>query len=236
MKILAIDSSAVTASVAVVDDGKLVAEFFLNTGLTHSRTLMSMLQSVLSCADIGLSDIDLFAVTNGPGSFTGIRIGVASIMGIAEALGKPCVGVSTLLSMPYNLKGEDAYICSVMDARCNQVYTALFKSDSNGIERVFDDDAISIEDLYERLCALNGKIILVGDGARLCYGKLKDRLPSLRIPEKNLIYQRACGVAAAVLENKLYESADSADKLSVSYLRLSQAERERNAKLEVNGK
>ncbi len=236
MRILAIDSSAVTASVAVVDNGKLTGEFFLNTGLTHSRTLMSMLESVLSCADISLSDIDLFAVTNGPGSFTGIRIGVASIMGMAEALGKPCVGVSTLLSMAYNMKNSGAYICSVMDARCNQVYTALFKSDSDKIQRIYDDDAISIEELFERLCTLDGRIILVGDGARLCFDKLKDRLPLLCLPEENLIYQRAFGVAAAVADNRLYESADTADKLTVSYLRLSQAERERNAKLEVNKK
>lgn len=233
MKILSIDSSAVTASVTVLDDGVLIGEFFLNTGLTHSKTLMSMLESVLSCADIKLSDIDVFAVTNGPGSFTGVRIGVASVMGMAEALGKPCVGVSTLFAMAYNLKSCDSYICSVMDARCNQVYTALFESAHQRISRVSDDDAMSIDELYEQLKNLEKSVYLVGDGAKLCYSKLKDRLTNVFLPSENLVYQRAFGAAAAVYENKLYESAHSAEKLSVSYLRLSQAERERNAKLGV---
>ncbi len=233
MKILAIDSSAVTASVAVADDSLLNAEFFLNTGLTHSRTLMSMIESVLNTADLRLSDIDLFAVTNGPGSFTGVRIGVSSVMGMAEALDKPCIGVSTLLSMAYNLQSFCGIICSVMDARCNQVYTALFESDGTSIKRITDDDAMSLDDLGEKLSLIKRPMYFVGDGAVLCYNRFKDTLSDIHLPSENIRFQRASSLAKAVFDNKLFDDALTPEKLTVSYLRLSQAERERKAKLEV---
>lgn len=235
MKILAIDSSAVSASVAVTDDNKLIGEFFLNTGLTHSRTLMCMVEAALSCSDLKICDIDLFAVTNGPGSFTGVRIGVSSVMGMAEALNKPCIGVSTLHAMAYNMKSYNGYVCSVMDARCNQVYTALFKVNNGTVQRITEDEAISIDELSDRLPELGETVCFIGDGAKLCYDRLEGKI-SCSLPSENLIYQRAFGAAMAVYENELYKSSHSPDALNVSYLRLSQAERERKAKMEVNNK
>lgn len=234
MKILAVDASAVSASAAIVEDKKILGEFYLNVGLTHSCTLMPMIESLLKYAQISISDIDLFAVTNGPGSFTGIRIGVATVKGMAEPLSKPCAGVSTLLAMAQNLKGQDGIICSVMDARCKQVYTACFECVNGKIVRLTPDDAISIDALCEILRKFDRKVTFVGDGANLCYNLLKETLPDVYIAPEMIRYQHASGAAMAIMddENKEIPSV-TADLLSVSYLRLSQAERERKQKMEA---
>lgn len=236
MKILAVDASAVSASVAVMEDGKLLGEFFLNVGLTHSCTLMPMIESVLRYAQIAVSDIDLFAVSNGPGSFTGVRIGVSTVKGLAEGLGKPCIGVSTLLSMAQNGKGTQDLICCAMDARCRQVYTALFEDAGCKVVRLTEDDAISLDALAQLLQAQNRPIQFVGDGAKLCYDTFRETMPNVKLAAEAIRFQRASGVATAVWENKLYEQAVSADALAVSYLRLSQAERERKQKMEAERK
>lgn len=236
MKILAVEASAVSAGASVSEDGKLLGEFFLNVGLTHSCTLMPMIEAVLRYAQIRISDIDLFAVSNGPGSFTGVRIGVSTVKGLAEGLGKPCVGVSTLLSMAQNMKGTQNLICCAMDARCRQVYTALFEEQDGRIVRLTEDDALSVDALAQILQARNRPIVFVGDGAKLCYETMKDILPQCTIAAESVRFQRASGVAAAVWDNGLYEQAVPADALAVSYLRLSQAERERNQKMEAERK
>ncbi len=232
MKILAIDSSAVSASAALVNDGKITGEFFLNIGLTHSRTLMPLTASLLSCAGQTLNDIDILAVTIGPGSFTGVRIGVATIKGMAAPTDKKCVGVSTLHAMAYNLADKDGIICCTMDARCNQVYTALFRSSSGKIERITDDDALSIDDLGESLRQYSEKVTFVGDGAALCYDKLSRVLDNVFLAPENVRYQRAGGAALAVYNEKLFANPVKADELNVTYLRLSQAERELKSKKE----
>ncbi|MCR5484792.1 MAG: tRNA (adenosine(37)-N6)-threonylcarbamoyltransferase complex dimerization subunit type 1 TsaB [Clostridiales bacterium] len=230
MKILSVDSSASAASAAVIEDGKILGEMYLNTGLTHSRTLMPAVEAVLECSDTLLADVDVLAVTNGPGSFTGVRIGVAAVKGMADAAGKKCVGVSTLLSMAYNLLSCGCVICAAMDARCSQVYTALFESDGKNIARLTDDRAISVDDLGEELKKLKKKIIFVGDGAVLCYNKLKDVVKDIFIADENVRLQRASGAATAVYLTGLYEKAVLPEELTVSYLRPSQAERELNKK------
>ena len=233
MKILAIDSSAVAASAALLEDGKLTGEFFLNVGLTHSCTLMPMIRALLQYADADIQDVDVFAVTNGPGSFTGVRIGVSTVKGMAQPLGKPCVGVSTLLSLAYNVRGTDALICSAMDARCRQVYTALFEERDGKIVRLTQDDAVSLDDLRAQLMSAGKDVIFVGDGAQLCYDTCRDSLHGARIAPETVRYQRAASAAAAVWAQQEELPAGSADALSVSYLRLSQAERERKQKMEA---
>lgn len=225
MKILAIDSSAVTASVALTEDGKILGEYFLNTGLTHSETLMPMIESVFHCAKIGPSDIDLFAVSSGPGSFTGIRIGIASIKGLAMPFQAPCAGVSTLEAIAQNLSHLDCVICAVMDARCGQVYNALFRAKGGRMERLTPDRAIAVKDLAEECKALEGPLYLAGDGARLCAGSKPFQTAGAVLPPEPLIFQRAWGVAkaaeAAVLEKRTVSPA----ALMPFYLRPAQAER-----------
>ena len=159
MRILSVECSAGAASSAVCGDGKLLSEVFTNTSLTHSRTLMRCIDSALKCAEIGLETIDAFAVSNGPGSFTGIRIGCAAVKGLAQAGEKPCIPISTLEGIAYALCGMGGVACAAMDARCGQVYTASFDC-SAGLERLCPDQAVSIEELGNFLKNLKKKIFL----------------------------------------------------------------------------
>ena len=231
MKILSIDTSAKTASVAVTAGSDLVSECFVNAGLTHSRTLMPMVDNALSQADMYIGDIDAFCVNAGPGSFTGIRIGVAAVKGLALSLNKPCAGVSTLESIAYNFIDENAVICSAMDARCNQVYAALFNAENGVITRLCEDYAVPIAQLAEELKKITDKpIILAGDGAEICYNAMKDNVPNIRIAAQFRRYQRAYGAALAALSQD-GAFGDSAI-LTPVYLRLPQAERELKLKKE----
>ena len=169
MKILAMDSSAVSASCAVLEDDRLIAEFFINAGLTHSQTLMPMVESALQNAAVDIADIDLFAVAQGPGSFTGIRIGTAAVKGMAQALDKPCAGVSALEAIAYNFTGLNCVVCAAMDARRQQVYNALFRVSGDRIERLCEDRAISIAELETEIASFDEAVMLAGDGARLCF-------------------------------------------------------------------
>ena len=235
MNILAIDSSAKTASVALVKDGALLCESFLNNGLTHSQTLMPMIDGVLNSSDMKINDIDCFAVTNGPGSFTGVRIGVATVKGMA--LSKDCVGVSTLLSMAYNLVGcYEGLICCAMDARRKQVYTALFESKNGKIVRLTDDMAISLDELKEIVIKLKKIPIFVGDGAKICYNEFRSCGMECCIAPEHLVNQRASGAAFAYLGGCEECEKCSAAELEVNYLRLSQAERELNERMNTADK
>lgn len=227
MRILALDSSAVSASVAVVEDQTLLGEGFVNTRLTHSQTLMPMVQQVLTCAQIPLDTIDVFAVTVGPGSFTGVRIGTSCIQGMAMAQGKPCVGVSTLEAIAYNLADLEGILCAVMDARRQQVYHACFENCGGVFTRLTPDRALAIDALAEE-CRTYGKpIYLAGDGAVLCYGSAAfQKLPDVRLPTEPLRFQRGYGVAQAALESLRRTPAVDAGELVPVYLRPPQAERE----------
>ncbi|MBR0121916.1 MAG: tRNA (adenosine(37)-N6)-threonylcarbamoyltransferase complex dimerization subunit type 1 TsaB [Clostridia bacterium] len=230
MKILAVDSSAKSASAAVTQDEKLVAESFVNVGLTHSETLMPMIHSVLKNAGTDIKDIDAFCVTVGPGSFTGIRIGISAVKGLAQPRNKPCFGISTLDAMAYNSEDFNGIICCVMDARCSQVYNALYKCSGKLIKRLTPDVAISLEELYNILKEFNDNILLTGDGAQISYSYLKDRLANVYLACEQTRFQRAYGAVSAAL--KLQAEPCGAAELNPVYLRPSQAERELKKKKE----
>lgn len=222
MKILAVESSAVSASAAVCDNGRIISENYINAGLTHSQTLMPMIKNCMDTAGVTLSDIDIVAVAHGPGSFTGIRIGIAAVKGIAFG-GKECCGVSTLEAMAYNLKGTDCIALCAMDARCSQVYMAMFDC-GDDVVRLCEDKAVMIAEIPEMIKNLKKDIIILGDGAELCYNYLKTVCDNVRLAPMLSRYQRASGVAFAA-ECGAGERV-AADKLTPVYLRVPQAERE----------
>lgn len=232
MVILAIESSATSASAAVVKDGKLLSEMFANVGLTHSVTLLPLIKSTVETALISVDDIDAVAVANGPGSFTGVRIGVATAKGIAQPTNKKCVPVSTLEAIAYPFSDSDCIVASVMDARCQQVYGAFFDC-TNGLVRLTDDDAFSFEVLSEKIKAYGKKVILAGDGADVAYEYLKDKNSNVVKSVGSIKYQHASSVAF-LAENRLGNDKDVClpDELVPAYLRLSQAERELKKKKE----
>ena len=231
MKILAVDTSATAASVAVAEENKLIGEFSINTALTHSQTLMPMVDELLKNTGLSVNDIDAVAVNAGPGSFTGVRIGVAAVKGIAFPKNLPCVSVSTLESMAYNLLGYDCVVCSVMDARCSQVYNALFKVNGYTVTRMTDDRALSLTDLKLELQNIREKIVLVGDGAVLCSKFLDSELENVMLAPFNNRIQTASSVAYAAFEKINNGETLTADELMPVYLRLPQAQRELNKKL-----
>lgn len=225
MKILSVDSSSVSASVAITENGVTLAENFINNGLTHSQTLMPMVEKTLNDANLSAKDIELFAITNGPGSFTGVRIGIASIKGMADALNKKCVAISTLEAIAEPLKNEDCIACAVMDARCNQVYTAMFKSG----KRLCEDKAVLIDELGQELKNYNKKVVFIGDGSVLCYEKLKDVVTECEVAYENIRFVHASSIGRIAEEKvKDGEMPINSANLVPFYLRLPQAERELN--------
>lgn len=230
MYILAIESSAKAASVALCRDDFLIAESYQNIGLTHSATLMPMCEALLENCCLTLSDVDLIAAANGPGSFTGLRIGLAAAKGLAWPQEKPCLGVSTLEAMAWNLCGMEGVVCCAMDARRKQVYTASFRMTEQGPQRLTEDRAISLEELFSETDPQRQPDILVGDGAQLCYDYARSLGKTVRLAPPNLRFQHAYGVARAALERTKQGISGTGQELSANYLRLSQAERERLAK------
>ena len=227
MLILAFESSAKPASAALVKDGQLLSQYTQCSALTHSRTLLPMAEDMLKNAELRLSDIDLIAVAHGPGSFTGIRIGVSTVKGLAWVAEKPCVGVSTLEAMAWHGLAVGGYICPVMDARRSQVYNALFKIENGRPVRMTEDRPIALEELAKEVTALGAPVFLVGDGAALCFEYFTAHgVPCVMAPD-NLRWQDAWGVAMAAAD----KTPGNADELLPVYLRLSQAERERQERL-----
>lgn len=223
MKILSIDSSSVTASVAITENGKILSEKFINNGLTHSQTLMPMVEEAINESKISVKDVDLFAVTNGPGSFTGVRIGISCVKGMADALSKKCVAVSTLEAIAEPLKNQDVIACAVMDARCNQVYTAVF----NQGNRLCEDKAVLIDELGEELKQYDKKIVFIGDGSVLCYEKLCENIQNCETADENIRYVHGSSVGFIAEEKiKNGEEPINSANLVPFYLRLPQAERE----------
>ena len=214
-----------------MEDGILLAECFQNNGKTHSATLMPMAEQLMQDCGVTAAGLDYVAVAKGPGSFTGVRIGVAAAKGLAWAAEKPICGVSTLEAMAFQMRHLNGVICPVMDARRNQVYNALFSSDGAALTRIIEDRAISLEDLCADLEKIEKPIFLVGDGSRLCYNTLKQRLHRLIPPPPHLEMQRAAGVAMAAMEQAADGQAMDPAELTPNYLRLSQAERERLSRI-----
>ena len=233
MKILAVDTSATAASVAVAEENKLIGEFSINTALTHSQTLMPMVDELLNNTGLSVNDINAVAVNAGPGSFTGVRIGVAAVKGIAFPKNLPCVSVSTLESMAYNMLGNDCVVCSVMDARCSQVYNALFRVKGCTVTRMTDDRALSLTDLKNEFQNISEKVVLVGDGAVLCSEFLGSELENVMLAPFNNRIQTASSVAYAAFEKINNGETLTTDELMPVYLRLPQAQRELNKKLGV---
>ena len=232
MLILAFETSAKAASVALTENGKLLGESYQNTGLTHSQTLMVMAEDLLKQCGKAVSDLTAVAVAEGPGSFTGVRIGVAAAKGMAWGAELPCYGISTLEAMAVSLGAYQGYICPCMDARRNQVYNALFYVNQGKLERVKEDRAIALSDLAEELKALEGPIFLVGDGSVLTHKTFSNEIPALILPPEHRMHQRAVGVALlAEAKAQAGQSGDAA-ALQPNYLRLSQAERERMEKMQ----
>lgn len=229
MLMLGFESSAKAASAAVCGENGLIAQYYQNSGLTHSRTLLPMAEDMLKNLDMTLADVDVIAVAHGPGSFTGVRIGVSVVKGLAWASEKPVVGVSTLEAMAWNglSAGEGALICCAMDARRGQLYNALFEIRGGKPVRLCDDRAIDAGELASDLKNFKKKAFVIGDGAALCYNALeKAGLAGVLSPEP-LRFQSAYGVCMAAMD----KIPGSVHELLPVYLRLSQAERERQARI-----
>ena len=216
MQILAFETSAKAASVALVQDGKLLGESYQNTGMTHSQTLMVMAEDLLHQCGVTVSQLD----------------GVAAAKGFAWGAELPCIGVSTLAAMAVGLGAWQGYVCPVMDARRSQVYNALFHVDCGKYTRIREDRAISLRDLREDVKNLAEPIFLVGDGSILCYNTMLEEVPALVLPPEHRMHQRACGVALEAQRMMAQGNVTPAAELVPNYLRLSQAERERNERMQ----
>jgi tRNA threonylcarbamoyladenosine biosynthesis protein TsaB len=230
LKILALETSAKSVSAALTEDGVILASCYQNNGLTHSRTLMPLVDSMLRNAGLTAEQADLIAVAAGPGSFTGLRIGVSAAKGLAWAMEKPCCAVSTLEAMAQNLRHMDATVICAMDARRQQVYNAVFSAENGTLRRLSPDRAISLEQLAEEIKTDEKVKIVVGDGAKLCYTYLEKQGIPCRMAPPALVMQNAVGVAQCAAEMASRGETVSAHELVPVYLRLSQAERERLAK------
>lgn len=233
MLILALEAASKSASCCLYQDGEILAQSYQLSGLTHSRTLLPMVEDMLKNCETDLSQVDAVAVSHGPGSFTGVRIGVAAAKGLSWGGGLPCCGVSTLESMARSLGACHGFVCPVMDARRSQVYNAIFCAKDGTLERVTEDRAISLEELGKELQALDGPVFLVGDGSNLTYKTLSAAVSGLVLPPEHRLHQRAVGVALAAEEAIARGERCDGAALTPNYLRLSQAERER---LERQGK
>lgn len=234
MKILSLECSAKSASCAVIEEGNVLCRDFTSSGLTHSQTLLPMVTNMLSDTHIPFNDIDAFAVSAGPGSFTGIRIGISAVKGMALPKNAPCIPVSTLEAIAFNFLNEDALICAVMDARCNQVYNALFRINKGKVKRICEDRAVSVDFLKNEILKskVRCKIIVAGDGADLFFPSTKDKKNAV-IAEEDRRLQNGEGVAKAA--ERLYKKGvfNTAEQLLPIYLRLPQAERELKLKKEI---
>lgn len=235
MKILGIECTASPVSCAVFEDDRIKAEYFLNLKTTHSQTLLPMVDSALRLSSLTLDGIDFIAVAAGPGSFTGVRIGISAVKGLAFADNKPCIPVSVLEAMAYGFKGQNVIVCACMDARCNQVYNAIFDISGDVITRLCDDRALMIDELFSDISEIHNKtpektIVIAGDGADLFYNMVGKRgVPMVKASE-NLKWQRASGVCMAAYQKALNGEAVTHGELLPIYLRLPQAERELKAK------
>ena len=230
MLTLAFETSAKAASVALMEGGKLLGESYQNTGLTHSQPLMVMAEDLIKACGKTAQQVEAVAVAAGPGSFTGVRIGVAAAKGFAWGAEIPCYGVSTLEAMALSLGAWEGYVVPTMDARRNQTYTAVFRAEKGVLSRVEEDMAISFEELKEKIKSFQEPIFLVGDGAVLCYNTLLEEVPGLVLPPEHRMHQRAAGVALVAQRMADAGEPGNGAELKPNYLRLSHAERERLAR------
>ena len=230
-KILGIESSSLVASVAILDGDTITAEYTVNHKKTHSQTLLPMLDEIVRMTEQNLEDLDAIAVSGGPGSFTGLRIGSATAKGLGLALEKPLIHVPTLDAMAYNLYGCGERICPIMDARRGQVYTGIYRFEDNTFRTLKEDCAIALEELLEELAAAQEPVVFLGDGVPVGREKIAARLGSLaRFAPAQMNRQRAASVAALGAVMYAEGKTETAAAHAPEYLRMSQAERERKAK------
>lgn len=228
MLILGIDTAAAPCCAAVYDTDKqqTLGSVVINNKLTHSVTLMPVVSDLLRNSGITTEDIDLFAVANGPGSFTGLRIGISAVKGMAFAASKPCAAVSTLEAMAYNVSVCDGIVCAAIDARCNQVYTATFLNDNGTVTRLTEEECLKADELAARLSEYDGDIILVGDGAQIVKKAADEQGINTRLAPDPLRFQTGYGVCLAAMNAERI----TPEQLMPMYLKLPQAQRELMAK------
>ena len=231
MKILALDSSGLVASVAVMEDENMLAEYTMNYKKTHSQTLLPMLDEMGKMIDLDLNTVDAIAVAGGPGSFTGLRIGSATAKGLGLALKKPLISIPTVDGLAYNLCGTDKIVCPLMDARRNQVYTGIYQFEGNEMKVLEAQMAVDIKEIAEKLNALGKEVIFLGDGWPVYAEKLAEMLtiPYMAAPA-HMSRQRAGALAALAMYYAKEGRMETAVEHQPGYLRLSQAERERAEK------
>jgi len=235
MRILGIESSSLVASVAIVEDGVTMSEYTANFKKTHSQTLLPMIDAMVNLLDLDLETIDAIAISGGPGSFTGLRIGSATAKGLGLALKKPLIHVPTLDGTAYNLYGVSGLICPIMDARRNQVYTGIYRFEQD-FQVVMEQDALDMGELIEKLNAMGERVIFLGDGVPVHEKLIREKMTiPFSFAPAHVNRQRAASVAALgavyFAEGKIQDAAEHGP----DYLRKSQAEREREEK-EAAGK
>lgn len=231
MRILALDSSGLVATVAILEDDVTLAEYTVNYKKTHSQTLLPMLDEIVKMIEFDLSTVDAIAVSGGPGSFTGLRIGAATAKGLGLALDKPLVNIPTVDGMAYNLYGNTGLICPIMDARRNQVYTGLYRFENGEFKVVEEQMAIAVQELIEKLNAYGEKVTFLGDGVPVYKNGLMSELKVEHyFAPAHMNRQRATAVGALAMEYLKAGKVESAMEHKPDYLRLSQAERERAEK------
>lgn len=233
MKILAIEASSLVCSTAILTDDIITAEYTINNKVTHSQTLLPMIDEICKMTDTDVSEFDAIAVSGGPGSFTGLRIGSATAKGLAYALNVPVVNVPTLEAMAYNFYGTDKVICPIMDARRNQVYTGIYSFENNGLSIYLDSSAMDIMELIPKLQEIDKPVIFTGDGIPV-FREIIDK--ELKTPHEygRAGFNRQRASSVALLGAELYKAGktEKAEEHLPEYLRMSQAERER---MEKNG-
>lgn len=233
MKILALDSSGLVASVAIATEDSLIAEYTVNYKKTHSQTLLPMLDEIVSMVGLDMSEVDAITITAGPGSFTGLRIGSATAKGLGLALNKPIVGVPTVDALAYNMYGSDKMICPIMDARRDQVYTGLYEFKDNKLVVILPQKAVDMDELIDEINLAGREVVFLGDAVPIQSERIASRIKvGYSFAPLHMNRQRAGAVAALGIEYYKKGLMENAAEHQPIYLRMSQAERERAERLE----
>lgn len=236
MRVLAIDSSGLTATVAIVEDDTTIAEFTINYKKTHSQTLLPMIDEMVKMVEADLNTIDAIAVAGGPGSFTGLRIGSATAKGLGLALGKPLIHIPTAEAMAYSIYGCEDIICPIMDARRNQVYTGIYQMDGDKLQVLEAQMAVEIDELAKKLCTYGKPVIFLGDGVPVHKDRLEKELMTnydIAFAPAHMNQQRAAAVGMLGIQYYKEGKTETAMEHKPDYLRVSQAEREREKRLKA---
>ena len=236
MRVLAIDSSGLTATVGIVEDTQTIAEYTVNYKKTHSQTLLPMIDEMTRMVDLDLSTLDAIAVAGGPGSFTGLRIGSATAKGLGLALNKPLLHVPTVDALAYNVYGCTDVICPIMDARRNQVYTGIYQMDGDKLQVLEAQMAVEIDELAKKLCTYGKPVIFLGDGVPVHKDRLEKELMTnydIAFAPAHMNQQRAAAVGMLGIQYYKEGKTETAMEHKPDYLRVSQAEREREERLKA---